>query len=234
MAEDKKQVGQVIIDVPAAASIDEQIKLATLQAAQLELQLKKEELEAKRLEIEERKASIGELREKQNERELALKQAAQELKDKAKAFDQAHLVDTLRQSRCNHRKGGLVNPRDISVLHTGGDSPKASIIRHRMIDGSMWIRCTRCKKSWFPPVKIKFYLDANGKSVAPKDGVFNKEAYLNAQKEYQEALKMTTSGSPSSSVICSFHKWQIDANGNGSWVDGTEEFRESLANTNLR
>ena len=31
-------------DVPAAASIDEQIKLAELQAKQLELQLKKEEL----------------------------------------------------------------------------------------------------------------------------------------------------------------------------------------------
>jgi len=221
-------------DVPAASSIDEQIKLATLQAAQLELQLKKEELEAKRLEIEERRASIGELREKQNERELALKQAVRELKDKAKVFNQSRLVDETRQSQCNHRKGGLVNPRDMSVLHTGGDSPKASIIRHRMIDGTMWIRCTRCRKTWKPPVKIAFYFDANGKSVSPKDGVFNNEAYLNAKKEYNEALKMTTSGSPSSSVICQFTKWVKDGDGNGFWVDAGEEFRESLANTNLR
>src|SRR5271166_3145101 len=108
MAEDKKQVGQVIIDVPAASSIDEQIKLAELQSRQLELQLKKEELEAKRLEIEERKASIGELRERQATRENDLKQAARELRDKAKVFNQSRLVDETRQSQCNHRKGGLV------------------------------------------------------------------------------------------------------------------------------
>jgi len=221
-------------DVPAVASIDEQIKLAELQSKQLELQLKKEELEAKRLEIEERKASIGELRAKQAIRENDLKQAARELRDKAKVFNQSRLVDETRQSQCNHRKGGLVNPRDMSVLHTGGDSPKASIIRHRMIDGTMWIRCTRCRKTWKPPVKINFYFDAAGKSVAQQDGVFNKEAYTAAQKEYSEALKMTTSGSPSSSVICQFTKWIKDADGNGFWVDAGEEFRESLANTNLR
>src|SRR5271166_1744903 len=194
MAEDKKQVGQVIIDVPAASSIDEQIKLAELQSRQLELQLKKEELEAKRLEIEERKASIGELRAKQSERELTLKQAIKELEDKARVFSQDRKVDELRQSKCNHSKGGLVSPRDMTALYTGGDSPKASIIRHRMLDGAMWIRCTRCKKTWKPPVKISFYFDANGKRVAKQDGVFNKDAYAAAVKEYDEALKMKTSG----------------------------------------
>jgi hypothetical protein len=220
-------------DVPAAASIDEQIKLATLQSAQLELQLKKEELAAKRLEIEERKASIGELRERQSERENALKQAKRELEDKARVFNQDRIVDALRQEKCNHQKGGLVSPRDITALHTGGDSPKKSIIRHRMIDGSMWIRCTRCRKSWFPPVRIKFYFDAKGRNVAPKDGVFDNAKYLAAIADYQAALKMTTSGHPSSSVICSFHKWE-ERDGVGQWVDGTEAYREQIANTNLR
>ena len=220
-----------VVDVPAVASIDEQIKLAELQAKQLELQLKKEELEAKRLEIEERKASIGELREKQATRENDLKQAKRELEDKARVFYQDRLVDEIRQSKCNHQKGGLVNPRDLSVLHTGGDSPKKSIIRHRMIDGSMWIRCTRCRKSWFPPVKIKFYFDAKGRNVAPKDGVFDVFKYNAAKQEYQDALKFTTSGVPSSSVICQFFKWDETER---MWVDGTEAYRESIANTNLR
>jgi hypothetical protein len=220
-----------VVDVPAVASIDEQIKLAELQAKQLELQLKKEELEAKRLEIEERKASIGELREKQATRENDLKQAKRELEDKARIFYQDRLVDEIRQSKCNHQKGGLVNPRDLSVLHTGGDSPKKSIIRHRMIDGSMWIRCTRCRKSWFPPVKIKFYFDAKGRNVAPKDGVFDVVKYNAAKQEYQDALKFTTSGVPSSSVICQFFKWDETER---MWVDGTEAYRESIANTNLR
>jgi hypothetical protein len=231
MAENTKTY---VPDVLAAGSIDEQIKAATLQAAQLELQLKKEELEAKRLEIEERKASIGELREKQSERALALAQAKRELQDKSRVFNQDRLVDELRQSKCNHQKGGLINQRDLTPLHTGGDSPKKSIIRHRMIDGSMWIRCTRCRKSWMPPVKINFYFDAQGRKVAPKDGVFDNTKYLAAKQEYIEAQKMTTSGSPSSSVICQFFKWELDKDGVGQWVDGTEAYRESVANTNLR
>jgi hypothetical protein len=220
-------------DVPAASSIDEQIKLAELQAKQLELQLKKEELEAKRYEIEERKASIGELKAKQAERELLKKQFESDLRQKSRTFDQAKRTDEINQSNCNHQKGGLVSPRDLTVLHQGGDSPKKSIIRHRMIDGSMWIRCTRCRKSWFPPVKIKFYFDAKGRNVAPKDGVFDNTKYLAALAEYQTALKMTTSGYPSSSVICSFHKWE-ERDGIGQWVDGTEAYREQIANTNLR
>src|SRR5580658_8567700 len=229
---EKTQVTQ-LVDVPAAASIDEQIKLAELQAKQLELQLKKEELEAKRYEIEERKASIGELKAKQAERELLKKQFEADLRQKSRMFDQSRRTDEINQSNCNHQKGGLVSPRDLTVLHQGGDSPKKSIIRHRMIDGSMWIRCTRCRKSWFPPVKINYYFNDKGKRVAPKDGVFSLAKYLAAVAEYKEALKMKTSGTPSSSVICRFQKWE-EHDGVGQWVDGTEAFRESIANTNLR
>ena len=100
-----------------------------------------------------------------------------------------------------------------------------------MIDGSMWIRCTRCRKSWFPPVKIKFYFDAKGRNVAPKDGVFDNAKFLAAREEYNQALKMTTSGYPSSSVICSFHKWNEETR---TWEDGKEAYQEMMANSNLR
>jgi hypothetical protein len=117
------------------------------------------------------------------------------------------------------------------VLHEGGDSEKRSVIRHRMINGDTWIRCTRCGKTWAPPVEKMFYFDAEGRNVAPADGVLDRGRFKDAQKEWQDACKFTTTGSPSASVICSFHKWDPTTR---MWVDGNTEYRESMASTTLR
>ena len=61
--------------------------------------------------------------------------------------------------------------------------------------------------------------------------MFDVVKYNAAKQEYQDALKFTTSGVPSSSVICQFFKWDETER---MWVDGTEAYRESIANTNLR
>lgn len=216
---------------PVEPSIDDQIKAAKLQAQQLEIQLKNEELTAKKLEIQERLANIDESKKRQGDREIKRKQAENDLKQKARVFGQQRATDALRQQVCSHRKGGMAHSRDLRVLHEGGDSEKRSIIRHRMINGDMWIRCTRCRKTWMPPVEKNFYFDANGVQVAPVDGAFDKTAFINADREYREACKFTTTGSPSSSVICSFHKWDGVTR---SWVDANKEYKESMASTNLR
>jgi len=79
-------------------SIDEQIKLAELQARQLDLQLKQEELVAKKLEIQERLANIDEGKARQEKRLLLKRQFEADLKSKAKVFGQAKATDELRQN----------------------------------------------------------------------------------------------------------------------------------------
>ncbi len=219
------------IPAPSVPTVDEQLKAAQLQAEQLNIQLKNEELTAKRLEIQERLANIDESKKRQADRELKRKQFENDLKQKARVFGQQYATDALRQSVCSHRKGGMAHARDLRVLHEGGDSEKRSIIRHRMINGDMWIRCTRCGKTWQPPVETNFYFDAEGHRVAPEDGAFNKTRFMEADRDYREACKFTTTGSPSSSVICSFHKWDPTSR---TWVDGNKEYRESMSATNLR
>jgi hypothetical protein len=216
---------------PAPPTVTDQLEAARLQAAQLDIQLKNEELTAKKLEIQERLANIDESKKRQLDREIKRKQAENDLKQKARVFGQQRATDTLRQSVCSHRKGGMAHARDLRVLHEGGDSEKRSIIRHRMINGDMWIRCTRCGKTWCPPVEKMFYFDANGYQVAPADGTLDKTAFQNADRDYREACKFTTTGHPSSSVICSFHKWDATTR---KWVDGNQEYKESMAATNLR
>jgi hypothetical protein len=225
--------GLLYTNVPplTASSLDDQIKAAELQAKQLEIQLKNEELTAKKLEIQERLANIDESKKRQSDREIKRKQFENDLKQKARIFGQQRYTDTLRQSVCSHRKGGMVDSRNMRVLHEGGDSEKRSIIRHRMINGDLWIRCTRCGKTWAPPVEKMFYFDADGHNVAPCDGVFSQGRFNDADKEWKEACKFTTTGSPSSSVICSFHKWDVTAR---KWVDGNTEYRDSMASTSLR
>lgn len=214
-----------------AVPVNEQLEAAKLQAAQLEIQLKNEELTAKRLEIQERLANIDESKKRQADREIKRKQMENDLKQKSRVFGQQRATDALRQNICSHRKGGMAHARDLRVLHEGGDSEKRSIIRHRMINGDMWIRCTRCHKTWAPPVEKNFYFDATGTQVAPVDGAFDQGRFNDAKKEYLEACKFTTTGSPSSSVVCSFHKWDPTTR---TWVDGNKEYRDSMASTNLR
>jgi hypothetical protein len=216
---------------PVKHSVTEQLEAAQLQAAQLEIALKNEELTAKRLEIQERLANIDESKKRQSDREIKRKQAENDLKQKARVFGQQRATDTVHQSICSHRKGGMAHARDLRVLHEGGDSDKRSIIRHRMINGDMWIRCTRCRKTWAPPIEKNFYFDAVGNQVAPADGAFDKTKFMEADREYREACKFTTTGAPSSSVICSFHKWDLKTR---TWVDGNKEYRDSMASTNLR
>jgi hypothetical protein len=211
--------------------VNDQLEAAKLQAAQLEIALKQEELVAKKLEIQERLANIDESKKRQSDRDIKRKQAENDLKQKSRVFGQQRATDHLRQNVCSHRKGGMAHARDLRVLHEGGDSEKRSVIRHRMINGDMWIRCTRCGKTWNPPIEKNFYFDAQGNQVAPPDGAFNLGRFRDADKEYREAIKFTTTGSPSSSVVCSFHKWDPSTR---TWVDGNKEYRESMASTNLR
>lgn len=219
--------------VPAVApstSVDEQIKLAELQARQLELEIKKQQLEALKLEQEERTYHIKDLKARLADRDLAEKQLMEDRASQGRTFAQQEATDNYRFSICTHRKGGKVSARDHRVLSTGGNSEQFAVIKHQMINGDIWVRCLRCGKTWSPPVERNFFFDAKGRCVAPDDGTFNQVKFDKAVEQYEAAIMYPTGNSMSTSVLCRFTK--LDELGRK--VDAAADYRESIASTNLR
>jgi hypothetical protein len=197
---------------------------------QLELQIKREELEQLRLTKEERQYSIKDLKGRLAEREVKEIQRAQDRTQRGKTLLHDKFADEVKWAKCTHRKGGKVSARDMNVLTFGGDSDQYAVLKHIMINGDLWIRCLRCGKTWAPPLKIKFYFDEDGKPTTEKLGKFDQEKFDAAVKEYRTAVQFPTTNTTSSSVIVTFSKW----NDRHEKVDASQDFREAMADTNLR
>lgn len=212
-------------------SVDEQIKLAELEAKQLELQIKRQQLEAVQLEQVERKYHIQDLRSRISDREIKEKQVQEDRAQQGRTFAQMKATDEYRFKVCTHRKGGVVTPRDTRVLTTGGNKEQFAVIKHQMINGDIWVRCLRCGKTWSPPVEKNFFFDRAGRQVAPQDGDFNRAKFEQAEVDYIQATMFNTNNSMSTSVQCRFSTFDRES---GKLIDAADIYRENLSNTTLR
>lgn len=210
---------------------DEEIKKMELEAKRMELQIKKRQLEALDLEQEERTYHIQDLKHSLAERAVKEKQATEDRAQQGRTFEQQRATDNYRYSICTHRKGGMVTPRDLRVLSTGGNREQYAVIKHQMINGDIWVRCQRCGKTWAPPVEKNFFFDEKGRVVAPQDGVFSLAKFEKAQRDYVEATMLNTNNTMSGSVQCRFTTFDPDSK---KMVDAADIYREALSNTNLR
>jgi len=140
MAEEKKLVAGTNV---AAGSTDEQIKQIELQERLLSLELKKADLEAKLLEKQEREYHIKYLKARLADRDISEKQLKEDREQQGRTFAQQDATDAYRYKICTHKKGGIVTPRDMRALTTGGNNIQYAIMKHQMINGDIWIRCLR-------------------------------------------------------------------------------------------
>jgi len=108
-----------------------------------------------------------------------------------------------RQSQCNHRKGGTIrhlsHSQSIADGLNHGTSLQYSVRKHRMMNGDLWIDCTRCGKKWRPPVKptLNWF-----------DKKFRTERFKNyeaALAEYTAAANFDTNNVTSDSIQCNFY-----------------------------
>ena len=54
---------------------------------------------------------------------------------------------TVRENRCNHRKGGNgIN----SVINGTGTDLQYAVVKHTFSNGDTWVNCIRCGKKWKP------------------------------------------------------------------------------------
>ena len=92
------------------------------------------------------------------------------------------------------------------VITGQGTSVYFALMKHRMLNGDLWIRCLRCGKTWKPPVRSSYPSDVK---------------YQEAVVEYEAAKMLPTNNSPSSSYTFAFS-------------DGGQHFREVTKDSTLR
>lgn len=201
-----------------------------LEARKLEVQLKKQQLESLVLEQKEREYNIKDLQNRLSKRDHEEKQKKENLQAQGQTFAQDEAQDKLRWKICTHKKGGVVSPRDMRVLHTGGNKEQFAVLKHQMINGDVWVLCLRCAKTWKPPLESDFYLNAKGISVAPIDGTFSRERFEQATFEYLQAVNFNTNNTMSTSVQCRFSTLDKD----GRVMDAADKYRELVGASNLR
>lgn len=220
-----------LTSTPATHLTAEQRELIALEleAKRLEVQLKKQQLEGMQLEQQERQYNVQDLKARIADRNLREKQVQEDRQSQGRTFAQDEAQDKLRWRICTHKKGGVVTPRDLRVLHTGGNKEQYAVIKHQMINGDIWVLCLRCAKTWKPPVEKDFFFDEKGRVVAPQDGSFNREKFEQAQFDYLQAVNFNTNNSMSTSVQCRFTELK-----DGKSYDAADKYRELVSSSNLR
>jgi len=204
-------------------------KNAAEEIAQIELKIKKAQLADLELQSRERELNLDDLRSRLGDRETKTKQRKQDREQQGRTFAQQRAAKEAQQNKCTHRKGGVIQQRDMSVLTTGGNSNQYAVIKHQMINGDMWVLCLRCTKIWVPPVKENFYFkEGRARCVAPKDGKFSQERFDKAVQEYRDAVQFPTGNSPSASVPCKFTKWDEKSE---QWIDASQDYRQFVTNS---
>lgn len=197
MSEENKAAKQEAQKAPAAVAAAVEVKSTE------QIELERLTLEEKRLAVEFQKAQLEDMRERLDERGLKRDLSRQRSLTNGQTLKQLKDNDEKVQKRCNHHKGG----NGMSGYINGqGDDPQYAVIKHKITNGDLWIRCMRCGKTWKPP------LPSEHKTT---------EEFQQAQLEYQAAMNFPTRNVTSSSIVFQFS-------------DGGKQFREQNKDVTLR
>lgn len=171
-------------------------------------ELEKLALEAARLEVEYKTVQLQNARQTIDDHKMKLETKRANFVSHGQNLAQDRLKRDASQRTCNHRKGG---DGARGVVAGQGQDTQYAILRHRMANGDIWVRCLRCAKTWKPPVKSEH------KST---------ESYNAAFVLYKEALDF-----PTRSIMSTGQQFQWGYNDKGK--GGPEFYREKMASVNL-
>ena len=183
--------------------VDHELLAMQKEALRLELEAKRLEVQQREMEIKEKSLNLQDLQERLDERQLRRETKEQRSRTNGETLRQIAVADASAQKRCNHRKGGK---GEAGVIAGQGDSPNYAIIKHTFANGDTWARCTRCGKTWKPPVRR---------------AATSQEQYDALMAQYELAMQYPTTNIPSSSYLFKYS-------------DNGEYYREVTANSTLR
>lgn len=172
--------------------------------------------ELKKLQIEQIRLQNETLKEDIENRKLVKKENRARLEDTGRQLKDMDRQDYMKQSRCNHQKGG----EGIDGLNGNGTDSDYAIHKFRWMDGKLHVRCLRCQKLW-KPVRLDQYckLDEIGNPIEPLATQRSyehplapyanlgdaKAAFQTADAEYRKAVAFPTKNKPSGWYVWQFH-----------------------------
>ncbi len=155
----------------------------------------KEEMETEMLalELEAKRLNVLDLQDRIDERKATRNTKGDTARSRGTTLSQKDDVDFRTQKRCNHQKGGKGAE---AVVGGRGNDSQHSVIKHIYINGDMWVRCSRCGKTWKPQLRAWFDFDVKNNPIpeAKGDALFEK-----AVAEYEWACNLQTSNETSTS-----------------------------------
>ncbi len=166
---------------PAKKTASELInsKLEDLNKDEIELRITYIRAMAEEAKLEDTKNNLDDRRNKMNMRREKLIANGRELTKTAR--DQKMVQDT-----CVHRKGGRGG---VPGGLLKGTDVNHSLLKHLLPTNELWIRCTRCGKTWKPVFREDY-------AAGPEGEAF----FLAAKEAYKWAVEANTDNQPSSSI----------------------------------
>jgi hypothetical protein len=159
-----------------------------LMAASID-DLTNEELDRRAAVIRARKeeADLQDITERLADRQNKRTTKSQEYFSRGRELQKTARDQEAVQNACQHKKGGRGN---IPGGFLRGNDVNYSVIKHVLPTNQMYIRCTRCGKTWKPVSQLDF-------DMKSADG---KAAYEKAKADYQWAVDANTDNSMSTSI----------------------------------
>ncbi len=193
------------------------------EMAALKLQILRDEAANAAMAIEERKLNMTDIRNRIDKSKLTVEDKESKARASGQALIQEWRGKSSVQSRCNHKKGG---DGAAGVVGGRGDSEQYSVFRHKFANQDVWVRCSRCGKTWKPVRKGDF------KDIKLQNGeiVTALEQFMKADNEYNRAMEWHTKNSMSSSYG---FQWGTGVDSDGEVIGGNDVYRKVTRNTNL-
>lgn len=115
----------------------------------------------------------------------------QQCVEKGNILDQMDRTIATNQTKCNHRKGGVIlrTANGTTKCLYNGTGNQYSVMKHVMMNGDFRIRCTRCGKTWTAPIRSEFKYERE---------------FWRAIEEYEAAKNFETNNATSTSLQFSF------------------------------
>lgn len=139
---------------------------------QIEFEAAQVDLEMKKVLLKKARQDVAEFENKVSNREETMRAKGAALKSQSESRRKF-------QEICNHHEGG----KGLKALQTGqGQDVNYCVWKHKLPTGDTMIRCSRCGKTWIPPLEDDYVVD----------GKLDKAKFRAALDEYNRAYNFPT------------------------------------------
>lgn len=156
---------------------------------------------------------LQDIKERLDERSTKRNNKSQEFFSRGRELVRTKRSQEQVEAVCRHQKGGRGNEPGGFLR---GNDANHSLIKHTLPTNELWVRCSRCGKTWRPRFRDEFSVGTEGDI-----------AFTKAKEEYIWAVQANTDNSPSGSIT---FQWKSDDHN----VTAEKFVRDVMKDVNLK